>query len=104
MLQRPDRFRAGGEPSDGTGPPLDLSAGQHGDIHWDNDTYTMSYLGEPRRNAASYLGMFASDAETGFNIAEKARASVALVSEYTNTKLNECNTKFGVKLSQYIAH
>ena len=46
MLQRPDRLQAGGAPSNGSGPPLDLTAGYHGDVHWDNDTYTMSYLGK----------------------------------------------------------
>ena len=46
MLQKPDRFQAGGAPSNGSGPPLDLTAGSHGDIFWNNDTYTMSYLGK----------------------------------------------------------
>ena len=49
MLQRPDRFQVVGVFSNGSGPPLDLTAGTHGDIHWDNDTYTMSYLGKQRQ-------------------------------------------------------
>ncbi|XP_043232444.1 fibrocystin-L-like [Amphibalanus amphitrite] len=55
MLQRPDRLQAGGAPSNGSGPPLDFSAGRHGDIHWDNDTYTMSYMvaGQTRSRRAA---------------------------------------------------